>query len=154
MPMWAPDVTLTIEPLPRLRMCLIAGIEHATTPATFTASSLLSWDSVISPGIDMSKSPALLTSPSIAPNSETQVPIRSAASLQWLTSATLASAVPPVSRIPAATCSATSASMSLTTTRAPSSAAARAYAAPMPRPAPVTTTDLPSSQVMIACLLM
>src|ERR1700751_2622531 len=39
MPMWAPDVTLTIEPLPRLLMCLIAGIEHATTPATFTASA-------------------------------------------------------------------------------------------------------------------
>src|SRR3954447_18603970 len=87
--------------------------------------------------------PALFTSTSMAPNSDTHRSTNALHSERCETSAAAATALVPMS---ATVCSTASPSMSTQTMRPPSSASFCAVARPMPEPAPVTTQALPSSR--------
>jgi len=132
--------------LPPALICLTAACVVSSRPSTLTSMSARIRSASSPHGGAACRRPALLTRPSIRPNSSTHWAISASAAFGSVTECLLDVAIPPSAVIAAATASAPS--MSLTTTDAPDRAAWTANASPRPRPAPVTTTALPSRTPM------
>src|SRR6266571_8877028 len=126
----------------------IAGMNacvQRNVPVAFTASTRFQSSSVILPSGALCAAPALLTRISTTPARRAAAWARLCTLAASVTSHCTAHALPPPSRISAATFSMRSAPRAATTIAAPSAARARATAAPIPWPPPVTTATAPSN---------
>src|SRR6266516_2009005 len=118
---------------------------HRNVPVALTASRRFQSASVILASGALWAAPALLTRMLTTPARRAAACTRLWTLAASVTSHRTAHALPPPSRISAATFSIGSALRAATTIAAPSAASARATAAPMPWPPPVTTATEPSN---------
>src|SRR6266516_194628 len=148
----ATDPWLMMDPPPAATIGRAAAREHRNVPLALTAKHRSQSSSVASITEPLLFTPALLYRTSTRPRSRR---IWSKVRLTWSgseTSATAATARPPVPVIWAAVSLAAASARSITATAAPSRANSVAAARPIPEPAPVTTATRPASVPVIVSL--